>query len=163
MYKLSLIVTVSLIGLHAFSQGKYAGSMKKIIGSSYLDKNDITALRDWEYREGSLVTPVHNPETIVVNVFQKEKTWIAFFSIKEDTLSSAFTIMDVVEVKNVQQGWWLKTTFCRQHKIENIEIIALVKLSATQQYLKPAKMAWRFNRDKRRFEMVSSKGIDCLN
>jgi len=137
--------------------------MKKIIGSSYSEANDIAALIDWEYREGSVVTPLHNPEMIVANVFQKGNIWIAFFSIKEDTLSSAFTIMDVVEVKNVQQGWWLKTTFCRQHKIENIEIIALVKLSATQQYIKPAKMAWRFNRDKRRFEKVSSKGIDCLN
>jgi len=143
--------------------GKYAGTMKKLIGITYSDSRNISALKGWQFREGSVVNPLDDPEMITVDVFNKGTTWTAFFSVKEDTAIDKYKIMDVVEVKNVLKGWILKTTFCRQHKNENAEIVALVKESSTLEYLKPAKKAWRFNRDKRRFEILNVKGIDCLN
>lgn len=144
-------------------QGKYAGSMKKLVAISYTDSRNIPGLEGWEFRQGSVVTPIDNPEMIIADVFQKGNTWICFFTIKEDTTSAIQTIIDVVEVKNVLKGWQLKTTSCRQNKVENVEIVALVKWSPTQELLKPAKKAWRFNRDKRRFEIASVKGVDCIN
>ncbi|MEO5945240.1 MAG: hypothetical protein ABIP79_00375 [Chitinophagaceae bacterium] len=137
--------------------------MKKLVSISYTNSRNIPGLEGWEFRQGSVVTPMNNPEIIIADVFSKGNTWIVFFSINEDTASSVSTIMDVVVVKNVLKGWQLKTTSCRQNKIENFEIVALVKWSPSQEYLKPAKQAWRFNRDKRRFEILSVKGIDCIN
>jgi hypothetical protein len=69
----------------------------------------------------------------------------------------------VLEVKNVLKGWQLKTTSCRQNKVENVELVALVKWSPSHDFLKPAKQAWRFNRDKRRFESINISNIDCVN
>ena len=100
---------------------------------------------------------------IIACVFRKGSSWLCFFSIKEDTASDVYTIIDVLEVKNVLKGWQLKTTSCRQSKVENVEIVALVKWSPLQEFLKPAKKAWRFNRDKRRFELASVRGVDCIN
>ena len=48
------------------------------------------------------------------------------------------------------------------NKIENVEIIALIKRSA-RDYLSKVKNAWRFNRDKARVEPIPVKGIDCFN
>ncbi len=145
----------------AHAQGKYAGTKKSLVGKTYTYSRNIPGLAGWEFREGNLVTPVDNPETITADVFQRGTTWLVFFSIREDTLSALYTIMDLVEIKNVQKGWQLRTAFCRRNKIDNIEIVALVKSSTTQEFLKPARQAWRFNRDKRRFEVLSVNGIDC--
>lgn len=147
----------------SFSQGKYAGSMKRLIGVTYTDSENIPGLKGWEFKKGSVITAMDEPHMIIASVYSKGKTWIIFFSIMEDTASSVYSIMDVAEVKNVLQGWEVYTTTCRKNKIENVEIVALVKWSPSQEFLKPAKQAWRFNRDKRRFEFLSVKGIDCIN
>lgn len=149
--------------LFLFAQtGRYAGSMKNLVGKSYTDSRNIAGLKGWEFREGSVVNSLNDPEMITADVFQKGTTWIVFFS-RKDTASTEYTIMDVIEVKSVMKGWKLKTTFCRRNAVENIEIVALVKWSPTLEFLKPAKKAWRFNRDKRRFEILPVKGIDCIN
>lgn len=159
-FSISLFLSISLA---SFSQGKFAGSMQSLIGVSYADSRNIPGLEGWQFYSGSVITPLDNPEMIVADVFQKGKSWICFFSVNEDTTSSVFQILDVLEVKNVFKGWQLKTTDCRQSKIENVEIVALIRSSTSQEFLKPAKQAWRFNRDKRRFEFLNVKGIDCLN
>lgn len=137
--------------------------MKKLVGKSFSDSRNIPGLEDWEFVQGTLITPVNNPETIVADIFHKGDHWIVFFSIKEDAASTEFTILDLEEVKGVSEGWQLRAGFCRQGGIENVEIVALVKNSDSEEYLQPAKMAWRFNRDKRRFENISTNNIDCIN
>ncbi len=159
-----LLSFLSFAFVNAIAQpGKYAGTKKNLIGKIYTDSRNIAGLEGWQFREGSVVNPPDDPEMITVDVFQKGTTCIVFFSIKEDTTSAAYTIMDVVEVKSVMKGWQLKTTFCRKDAVENVEIVALVKWSPSLEFLKPAKKAWRFNRDKRRFEILSIKSIDCIN
>jgi hypothetical protein len=137
--------------------------MKNLIGTSYTDSRNIPGLEGWEFRKGSVITAMDDPEMIIASVYSKGKTWIVFFSIAEDTTSSVYSIMDVAEAKNVLAGWELYAASCRKNKMENVEIVALVKWSPSQEFLKPAKQAWRFNRDKRRFEIMSVKGIDCIN
>lgn len=149
--------------LTTFGQGNYAGNFKKLIGTTYKDKKIILGLEDFEFREGSLISAVDDPEAITVDVYQKGTTGIVFFSIMEDAGTDEYRIADVLEVKNIQSGWQLRTTFCRQNEIENPELVALVKSSTSEEFLKPAKQAWRFSRDKRKFEAVSVKGIDCIS
>lgn len=146
-----------------FGQGKYSGTKSDLIGVAYQDSRNISGLENWEFQSGSVISPLDVPEMIVACVFRKQNTWVCFFSIKEDTASAFYTIMDVVEVKKVLKGWQLYTTSCRQNKVGNVEIVALVKWSPSQEFLKPAKQAWRFNRDKRRFELADFRGVDCIN
>lgn len=144
-------------------QGNYAGNFKKLIGTTFKDKKTIPGLENFEFREGSLISAIDDPEVITVDVYQKGSTGIVFFSIIEDPGTGEYRIADVLEVKNIQSGWQLRTTFCRQNTVENSELVALVKSSTSEEFLKPAKQAWRFSRDKRKFEAVSTKGIDCLS
>ena len=142
--------------------GKYAGSMKNLIGKVYTDSRNITSLKGWQPREGSVLNPLTDPEMILSDVFQKGTTYIVFFSIKEDTASVENKIFDVIEIKGVAKGWTIKTALCRQNKIDNVYIFAWLKEASTE-YLKTIKKAWRFNPDKRRIEPLPVKGIDCIN
>lgn len=154
---------ILLMAVYTLSaQGRYAGSKKSLIGKIYTDSRSIDGLGGWTFREGSVITPLENPEMITVDVFQKGATFLVFFSIKEDTASAEFVIADVLEIKPVVKGWTVKTSFCRQNKIENSWIVAWAKEAPTE-YLKILKKAWRFNPDKRRIEIINIKGIDCLN
>lgn len=147
--------------LTANAQGNYAGSMKKLIGMKYKDSNSITALKAYSYHEASLISDINDPETITVDHFQNGSDAVVFFSIKEDQEDEEFTILDVLEVKDVPQGWQIKAALCRQNENANVEIVALVK-SGTGEFLKPAKQAWRFSRDKRRLQPIDKQGVDCI-
>ncbi len=142
--------------------GKYAGTMKKLIGKVYTDSRNIAALKGWQPREGSVLNPLTDPEMILADVFQKGTTYIVFFSIKEDTASTMYKIFDAIEIKAVLKGWIIKTALCRQNKIESPYIFAWLKETPTD-YMKTIKKAWRFNPDKRRIEILPIKNIDCMN
>ena len=163
MKKIVVILILLITVYSGLAQGKYAGTKKNLIGKIYTDSRKIPGLSGWQFREGTVINPLDDAEMITADVFQRGTNWIVFFSVREDTSLATYTIMDVVEVKNVLKGWQIKTTFCRQNKIENVEIVAVIKWSAYAEFLKPAQKAWRFNRDKKRFEAISIKGIDCLN
>lgn len=132
-----------------------------MIGKSFKDSREIPLLKGYDFREGSLVSGVTDPEAITVDVYQKGSTSVVvFFSIMEDTTSHQYQVMDVLEVKNVQAGWEVRTTFCRYQKIASVEIVALVK-GANTMYLKNVRQAWRFSRDKRRFAVINAQLVDC--
>jgi hypothetical protein len=160
---LLFILTAFFTTVAQTQPGQYAGSKKALIGQTYTDSRAIPGLKGWRFREGSVVTPLSEPEMIIADVFQKGSTQIVFFSIMEDTASGICTIMDLAEVRNVMTGWGIKTGLCRQNGTDNAMIAALVKWSPSLEYLKPARKAWRFNRDKRRLEVITVKGIDCIN
>lgn len=162
--KLQYIFLVLLFALFSditFAQGKYAGTKKSLIGKTYTDSHSIEGLEGWQFREGSVITAMDDPEMITVDVFQKGTTCVVFFSIKEDTADTDFTILDVLEIKGVTKSQYVKTAFCREDKIENAEIVALIK-PIHAEYVRALK-AWRFNRDKRRIEIKNVSRIDCLN
>jgi hypothetical protein len=162
MRKSTLYLLLLLPFTSLFSQaGKHAGTKKSMVGKVYTDCRNITGLKGWTFRDGSVITQIDNPEMMTADVFQKGTTYVVLFSIKEDTASQEFKIMDVLEIKNVTNAQQIKTALCRDNKNENVEIVALIKPGNTQ-YSKALK-AWRFNRDKRRFEILSIKGIDCIN
>ena len=161
-----LLALLMSAGFTANAQGNYAGSMKKLIGMKYKDSNSIVALKGYAYHEASLISDINDPEAITVDHFQKGSDAVVFFSIKEDQNDEEFTIVDVLEVKKIPEGWQIKTALCRQndpdkYRDANVEIVALVK-SGTGEVLKPAKQAWRFNRDKRKLQLMNKAGVDCI-
>lgn len=142
--------------------GKYAGTKKSLIGKVYTDIRTVSFLPGWTFKQGDVINAVGDPEIITADVYQKETTYLVLFSINDDTATNQFIITDVLEVKAVIKGWTVKTSFCRQQQIDNSWIVALAKETPTE-YLAIIKKAWRFNPDKRRIELISTKGIDCLN
>lgn len=162
MKQLSLLIALMLAVTLSIAQGNYAGSMKKLIGTKYKDANSISILNGYDLHSASLISAIDDPESLTVDHFQKGSDAVVFFSIKEDPNSEEYTVLDVLEYKNVPQGWQIKTAFCRQNEIENVEIVALVK-SGTEEFLKPVKQAWRFSRDKRKLMPMDKQGIDCIS
>jgi hypothetical protein len=161
-YCLVLLLLFSFCTNTITAQGKFAGSLSNLVGKSYTDSRYIKGLKGWQFRQGSLLTPIDDPETITVQVFQKGTTNVVVFGFMEDTSSHVYVIADVIEVKNIKKGWEIQTGLCRQNKIDNAEIVALIK-PTSEQYMTQVKQAWRFSRDKRRVEALSVKGIDCIN
>lgn len=156
----SLVLPLVLFGALACAQGQFAGSMKAMVNQTYRNSRTIPALDGFDFQEGSLVSGLNDPEAMLVDVFNKGNTAIVFFSVMEDTTAHKYTIMDVVEVKDIQPGWEVRTAFCRQRGVGSADIVAVVKTS-NQQYLKTVREAYRFNRSKRKFFPVNAKEVDC--
>ena len=157
-----LLMIFLLLNDTAMAQGKYAGTKKSLIGKIFTDSRDLTALKGWTMMEGGVANSLHDPEMITSDVFKKGTTYVVFFSIKEDTASDKFTVMDVVEIIGVAKGWTVRSSFCRHNEQENNYIIAWGKENK-EEYMKLIKKAWKFNPDKRRVEAIPVKGIDCEN
>lgn len=156
----SLVLSFAFVTVLAFGQGQFAGSMKAMVNQTYRNSRTIPALEGFDFQEGSLVSTVNDSQAMLVDVFNKGNTAIVFFSVMEDTTAHKYTIMDVVEVKDIQPGWEVRTGFCRQRGVGSADIVAVVKTS-NQAYLKTVREAWRFNRDKRKFYPVNAKEVDC--
>lgn len=163
MKKISIALILLCVMNSAFAQGKYAGPvLKKLIGKKYTDSRTINSFKAYTYMQGSMVNSIDDPETFTVDVFRKGTTQVVMFSLLTDSAANEYTILDVLEVKNIQKGWEIKTGLCSQNGNENAEIMALAK-PGRQEIIKTIKQAWRCNRDKRRIELLPVKSITCIN
>lgn len=163
MQKIVFLIAFQLAAVLLFGQaGKYAGTKKAMLGKVYTETKELVHLKGWTQLEGGVVSKPDDPETILVDVFKKGTTVLFFFSIKEDTASDKFLICDVAEIAGVQKGWEVRSSFCRQDKVENSFIVVWGK-TTTNEFMNLLKKAWRFNPDKRRIELIPVKGIDCEN
>lgn len=163
MNKATFLIVFQLAAIFLCAQpGKYAGTKKPMIGKVYTQTSELTQLKGWTQLEGGVVSKLDEPEMFMVDVFKKGTTVLFFFSVKEDTASDKLIVCDVVEVAGVQKGWEIRSSFCRQNKVENSFIVVWGK-TTTNEFMNILKKAWIFNRDKRRIEIIPSKGIDCEN
>ena len=144
------------------AQGQFAGAKSRaLIGTKYNQGPELPGLPGYEYRESGLAFGITGPEQFSVTVFQNGPTYIVFFAVNEDTTTNDYTILDVLLIKQVKNTQAIKTLLCRQHKINNEAIVAVTQ-PGSNEYSRAIK-AWQFNRDKRRFELISIKEIDCLH
>lgn len=163
MKKVTFLIVFQLTAVLLFAQpGKYAGTKKAMIGKVYTQASELIQLKGWTQLEGGVVSKLDEPEMFLVDVFKKGTTVLFFFSVKEDTATDKLLICDIVEVTGVQKGWEVRSSFCRQNKVENSFIVVWGK-TTTNEFMDLLKKAWRFNRDKRRIELIPVKGIDCEN
>ena len=157
-----LLIVVLNICSSVSGQGRYAGTMKKMLGVTYSDIKHVSGLNGWQYQEGSLLTAVDDTEVMTADVFKKGTTYIILFSVKEDTADIKFTIADIIEVKNVLSSQHIRTGTCSEGANEAVDIAALVKKENNIEYSRAIK-AWRLNRDKKRAELISPKLVKCMN
>lgn len=145
-----------------YAQGQFAGAKSRaLIGTKYNHGPILPGLPGFEYRESGLVFGITEPEQFSVTVFQNGPTYIVFFAVNEDTATNDYMILDVLLIKQVKNNQAIKTLLCRQRKISDEAIVAITQPGSSE-YSRALK-AWRFNRDKRRFELISIKDIECLN
>lgn len=157
-----VIAVLLVICSGAVCAGSVCRSQKQaLIGTKYNQGTELPGLPGYEYRESGLAFGISGPEQFSVTVFQNGPAYIVFFSINEDTTTNDYTILDVLLIKQVKSNQVIKTLLCRQHKVSNEAIVAVTQPGNTE-YSRALK-AWRFSRDKRRFEFISIKEIDCLN
>ena len=121
---LSAFLLLLLLQNISFAQGKYAGTMKKLIGKTYADEKHISGFAGWKFMEGSLITDVNDVVSMTADIFKKGTTYIVFFSIKEDTADVNYTIAEIIEIKNVPKTQHIRTGICREGENESIEIVA---------------------------------------
>jgi hypothetical protein len=149
------------LGVTTQAQGKYAGSMKGLLNKTYTDIRNFPPLKSWTFVQGSLLTPVDDPESIIAHVFKKGTTWIVVVGLMEDTSATKYTVVELLEIKNIAKPRIVRIASCKEGENENLEIIGLIK-PASKEY-EPVIKAWRFNRDKRRIEIKSIRNTSCLN
>ena len=156
-----LICCSCCISLYATAQpGRYSGAMKSLIGQEWSDS--LPELKGWTFREGSMVSAVSDPSWFYIRIYQNGKSCIAVCSIVEDTSKNNQIIVDVATIKNSKKGSEFRSVVCRERNIENSFIVAQV-YPGKRNYSIATLKAWRFNRDKMRFEWVNPKDVDCLN
>lgn len=163
MKKIVLILLVLLPITAVVAQpGKYAGTYKSLIGKTFTASREISGLKGWTMKEGSLLNQISDPEYIYADVYKMGTTYIVVISILEDTASENFQIVEVLQIPGVQKGWTVRIGSCYQSTQPDNYIIAWGKENQDE-FMKLFKKAWRFNPDKRRIEILPVKGIKCEN
>jgi hypothetical protein len=148
--------------VQSFAQAKFAGNFKSLIGKRYKkEPKKFKELAGYEFKEGSLVSEANDPDALLVDVYQKGTTAVVFFS-KQEAGDSLYTIPDVLEIKAIPKGWQVRTTFCSEGANADVGIVAVVK-ETTEEVMKGTKQAWRFDRDKLRFEKIDPKRVTCIS
>lgn len=157
-----VVLSCCLYATNLLAQGRFAGAKSRaLIGTKYNQGPELPGLPGFEYRESGLAFGITEPEQFSVTVFQNGPTYIVFFALNEDTATNEYTILDVLLIKQVKNNQAIKTLVCRQQLISDEAIVAVTQ-PGNSEYSRALK-AWRFNRDKRRFEIISITDIDCLN
>lgn len=163
MKKALLCLAVILSMSAAMAQrGKYAGTKKSLVGTSFTDSRNIPALKGWKMTEGAQLNDVNDPEQIFADVYKKGTTYVVVLSIREDTANPKTDIYDVIEITGVQKGWTIRIGSCSSLDQPDNYIIAWGKENQDE-YMKLIKKAWRFDPDKRRINIMPVKGIKCEN
>jgi hypothetical protein len=157
-----LLVVALCLGRFASAQGKYAPTLKNLIGKSFADERKVAGLKGYAFTEGTMITPINDPQRMAVDVYRKGNQAVVLFSLLTDSVKMISTILDVIEIKNILKGWDIKVATCSLNGNEQADVVALAK-TGTKEYTTTVSKAWRCNRDKIRIEAISAKGLKCLN
>ncbi len=159
--KYAFVVIVFIFSVKSsVAQGLYAGAFKKIIGLSYSNPKKAPGLSGFVYRGGTTLTSPDDAEVLGVSIFQKTTTYVILFEIQVNAETNESKILDALEVKGVKSNQEFRSGICRNAKVENIEIVALVN-QQYKEYVKAIK-AWRLNKEKKKIEQVAASAVDCL-
>src|SRR5882757_7451599 len=115
-----LVITfATLFFYNVNAQGKFAGSHSALIGKTFTDERHIPALKGYLYAEGTLLTNIDNPDQLLADLYKKGNTYVFLLTSLTDTISKIYKIEDVLEVKNIQLPWQLKSATCRVNEKED--------------------------------------------
>ena len=157
--KNSILVIMLVFTFDAFAQGKFASpGLKSMIGKTYKDEKEISAVAGYLSHGGALLSASGDQWPLSVGWFSKDNSILVLFEqfLPDQTVS----IIDVLEINNTTDNQEIKVGECRDGDNDDMEIVALVLRSKAKRVR--AIQAWRFDRDKKRIEPLSTESVTCL-
>ncbi len=157
-----MLLSVWLIGPSVYAQvGKLATvPWKTLIDKTCKTENEFPLLKGYTSKGETKLSFMEDTDQYSASVFSKGNILIVFFKgiSKRESLS---TILDVIEIRDVQKSQELKINVCRYDGADSPQpIMALVERSK-QEWWKAVK-AWVFQLDRIRVETISSNHVTCL-
>ena len=160
MKQILLIISVVYSYMNqSMAQGKFAGSMKTLIGKTYTDQKNIPWWYNYKLVESSVISPVGDPVVFTANDYKKGNVHLLVFSKNDESNGHLFVVLDVIEIKNFQPGWKVRTVDCQNGNEGSNDVVALVKTQKGKNDI--VFKAWRCNMDKIRFDAMSTKLVHC--
>ncbi len=162
MFPIRLSFFIILLFTITSCQARQAAGLKEfqsLKGKVYSKDKLPSVLEKYQLTESSQVSPIDDTEQFTVYVYQLKSDYLVFFTLMET--DSSEIIQDVLPIKGVKQGEWIKTVLCREGTVNNAELVAVVR-PGEEQHSKALRV-WRFSRDKRKFVAHTANNVSCLN
>jgi hypothetical protein len=157
----TIILLFIVINFCHAQAGKYAGEMKNLINITYKNGQLNKQFNGWKEVSSTLISDPKSSYNHLVTVYKRSYTYIAVYSIGDEKEPN-HKIKDILEVKNVKDGWSLYSGVCTDDGVENLGIVAYVKVTPTAN-TKNILQAWQANIDKMEFVQRNLKKIECMN
>jgi|JI8StandDraft_1071087.scaffolds.fasta_scaffold24640_5 hypothetical protein len=148
-----------LLSFNAFSQGKYAGNFKTLLGKKYIVEKDIKALKNYQYRGGNVIGDINEmgPYYSIFEIFTTHNAAVIIKSKLINTQTKQYSIIEVLHLTKLPKGFEVRTTGCDTNDPNPDEpIVAVVMPNGTTVYK-------AFKLKGIRFEEISKKMVLCVN
>jgi hypothetical protein len=146
------------VGNILYAQGKFAGSYASLINKNYMNEKELTQLRGFTLREGTLLSNYDDPVKLSASWYIKGTVIVAIF--EQINVDNSRVVLDVLEVKTALSNQILSIGVCQDGENINAGFVALVNQTNEERY--KAVKAWFFNRDKIRLEPWSAAKVTCI-
>ncbi len=141
-------------------EGKLAPApWKALIDKTCKNENEFPLLKGYTAKGENLLSFMEDPDKYSASVFVKGSTQVVFFKVI-GAGESVSTILDVIEVNNVQKNQEIKIGVCSDGENDDLHIMALVEQSKQERW--KALKAWMFQLDRIRVEAIAPTNVTCL-
>lgn len=153
-----ILATCLLANTILFSQGKFAGNYRSLMGKTYMNESELTILKGFTSRGGTFLSDPSDPNGLSGSWYVKGNLIVTIF--EQTNEDKTRTIVDVLEVRNVLPNQQLSIGDCKDGENENTGFVALVNQPKEERF--KAVKAWFFNRDKIRLEAWDAARVTCV-
>lgn len=133
--------------------------IQSLRGKPYSDDSLPPLLKKYQFIESSQASAMNDEEQFAVYVYRLHNDYLVFFTLNNTKGNKI--VQDVLSIAGVKEQEEVKTVLCWEGAVNNVELVAVVN-PKNEQHTK-AERVWRFNRDKRKFEVHTAKNVSCLN
>ncbi len=158
-YLLRILTILCVITSCQAQENAGLSEIQSLKGKLYSSDSLPALLKKYQFTESSQVSPIDDPEQFTVFVYRLQNDYLVLFTLRET--DGKEWIQDVLSITGVKQTEQVKTVLCWEGAVNNVELIALIN-PGREQHSKAIR-AWRFNRDKRKFEVHAAENVSCLN
>lgn len=153
-----LIGFLLITSCNLFAQGKFAGSYASLVNKNYMNEKELTLLKGFTLREGTLLSNYDDAVKLSASWYIKGNVIVALF--EQINVDNIHVVLDVLEVKNVLSNQILSIGVCQDGDDMNAGFVALVNQTKEERF--KAVKAWYFNRDKIRLEARAATNVTCI-
>jgi hypothetical protein len=142
-----------------FSQGKFAGEFKNVIGLIF--SADIPLVKGFVYKQGVVISDTGAPFTVTINVYTKGKISIVTLEKLVDLKNNSHAILELLKIEDVPKNHEIRITGCTSKGLNPDDKIVAIVNPGGKQKIKFIKEA--FVLKDIRFEKMNPKTVKCIN